>query len=248
MPVIAAAVLGAGAFLLITDGGREVRAGKALWPRIERAMAAAGLGVDQVAVTGHTFTPDAEIYDAIDLDNVRTFTALDTAAVRSRIERLPWVATAELTRTYPGRLDVRIRERKPFAVWLRRGDELLIDRTGRVLARISAGSVAELPRVAGEGANEVFAAFGGLLERFPAIGTRVVRAEWVVGRRWTLVLAGGVSVHLPADREATALAEIAARADMEELLSRPGRVIDLRGPGRITVREATGPGGPAGKA
>ena len=81
-----------------------------------------------------------DVFDALDLANVRSIASFDAAAVQARLERLPWIATAELTRVYPDRLDVRIAERKPFAVWARGDRSYLIDATGRVLSAVSATS------------------------------------------------------------------------------------------------------------
>lgn len=234
IPLACAALLGAVSFFALTGGGHDVRVVKTLWPRVEALAVLSGFGIDQVTVTGHAFTQDRDVYDAIDLDNVRSFLALDTGAVRARIGRLPWVATADLTRTFPGRLDVRITERKPFAVWRRGGEETLIDRTGRVLARINPGSVPDLPRVAGEGANAQFAVLMGLVARFPGIAGRLESAEWVAERRWTLNLSDGVTLHLPTDREALSLEQLSG--ELARLVAVPGRTIDLRAPGRIAVR------------
>jgi cell division protein FtsQ len=234
-----AAVAGAGLFLMLTAGGKSVRAGSVLGRELERGLQLAGFGLDEVHIIGHVYTRDGDIYDAIDLDNVRTFFALDTGEVRRRIERLPWVLSADLTRVLPGRLDVRISERTPVALWRRGGEEMLIDRTGRVLARVNPGSVKELPRFAGEGANEHASSLKTLLDRLPSIASRVEVAEWVAERRWTLRLAGNVTLHLPTDRAAPVLEELARRPDLAALLAVQSRVIDLRGPGRMTLRAAS---------
>ena len=238
LPVLAAVIAGAVSFLALTGGGRDVRAQIPIMPALERLAALGGFGVDEVVIAGHSFTPDTDIFDAVDLDNVHSFLSLDAGAVRARIERLPWVLAAELTREFPGRLNVRISERKPSAVW-RRGDrEFLIDQTGRVLSAVKAGSPIDLPRVAGEGAETVANALLSLLARFPDFARRLESAEWMAGRRWTLNLAGGVIVHLPADREALSLAALTSSGDLAALITGPARIIDLRAPGRVSVRPA----------
>lgn len=197
-----------------------------------------GFGVDQVAITGQRFTSDADIFDAIDLPNVRSVLSLDSRAVRERIERLPWVATADLSRIYPGQLTIRIAERRPYAVWTRGERDYLVDITGRVLSPIKAQPSLRLPRVAGQGAAEEASQLMTTLARFPGISERLAWAERVGGRRWTLHLAGGSSLHLPADREALALEGILSSGRLQGLLASGGRVIDLRSPGRVAVRPA----------
>ena len=62
--------------------------------------------------------------------------SFDSRAAQDRIERLPWVERASVERVLPDRLEVRVSERSPVAVW-RRGDRnFLIDGSGRVLAAI----------------------------------------------------------------------------------------------------------------
>lgn len=238
--VLMAAACGAGGFLVLTHGGREVRADIRLHPGLERLVRFSGLGLDEVHLTGHAFTADSEIFDALDLANVRSLVWIDTAAVRARIERLPWVATAALTRVYPGTLQIQITERKPFAVWRRGPSEYLIDRTGRVLSAVRAGSITDLPIAAGEGANIELAALMSLLDRFPALRQKLERAEWVGERRWTLHLAANVTLHLPTDREAASLTELASRGAIETVLATPNRTIDMRGHGRLTIRDTAG--------
>jgi cell division protein FtsQ len=236
LPLSAAIIAGAFAYLAMTNGGRDVRNVNSLAPLLKRVLAAAGFGIDQVSVTGQTYTSDKDIFDAIDLANVTSFADLDPTAVRTRIERLPWVETAELTRTFPGELQIRITERTPFALWRRRDRDFLIDRTGRVLAPIRRDATLAFPIVEGEGAPMEASSLTTLLARFPEIAKRVERAEWVAGRRWSLHLEGGTTINLPADREALALEEIMSERHVRALIESPGQVIDLRAPGRITVR------------
>ncbi len=203
---------------------------------LDGVVSAAGLGLDEVALSGHRFTSDLDVFDALDLANARSFLRFDSIAARERIERLPWVATAEITRVYPGRLEVRITERTPYALWRRGTRHQLIDRTGRVLSAVKPEEHAELPRVAGEGAPAETAAFLDLVGRHPSLKSRLVEAERVGERRWTLHLANNIVIHLPADREALALDEIASAERFAAIAGGSDRVIDLRSSRRITTR------------
>ncbi len=209
-------------------------------PLIDRDRIASvfGFGIDQVSLTGHKLTADSDLFDALDLANVRTIASFDPAAIRSRFERLPWVQSAEITRIWPGQLAIRVTERQAYAIWQRSGGDHLIDRSGRVLSAITAGSNLELPRIAGEGANTEAAALLALVERHSDIASRLVSAERVAERRWSLKLAGGVTVHLPPDSEATALAALVRDPVLLDATRLPGWIVDLRAPGRTAVRAA----------
>jgi cell division protein FtsQ len=203
-------------------------------PEIERLAEMAGFGLQQVAVSGHRFTPDSDIFDAVGLARARTLLTFDPGAARERLERLPWVERASIERIIPDRLEVTILERAPFAVWQAEGRTFLIDRTGRVLTAVATEAMPELPRMAGEGAPGEAAALIELLARHPGLRERVKLAERIGGRRWTLHLAGGGAIELPASGEGGALARAVV------LLAREGlahtSAIDLRAEGRILLR------------
>jgi cell division protein FtsQ len=227
---------GALVFSLLTDGGRQTRAIVPLLPDAAQVLSWTGLRIDQVALSGQRFASDTDIFDALDLPNARSLLSFDSTVARERIEQLPWIETARISRIFPGALDVRITERKPAALWLRGGRELLIDATGRVLSAVQPGTQTGLPRVAGEGAAAQAQALLDLVRRYPPIAARFDLAERVGGRRWTLHLQDGVTIHLGADREAVAFAELSSADSLGKLLSGHDLIIDLRTRGRITVR------------
>jgi cell division protein FtsQ len=209
---------------------------------IERWLDLAGFGLRQVSITGYRFTADGDIYEAIDLEHARTFLSFDSRAAQRRIEALPWVDTASIERILPDRLEVRITERTPIAVWQRAEGFFLIDATGRVLAAVPSNRLPPLPRVAGEGAAEATAALLRVLAAHPAVLNELTLAERVGARRWTLRLADGGSILLPATGEAAALARAVV---IRNALARRGIAIDLRVASRplIAGAPASGPSG-----
>jgi cell division protein FtsQ len=195
-----------------------------------------GFGIDQVSLTGHHYTPDAEIFDALDLPNVRTFAEFDAAAALKRIERLAWVDTAQITREYPGVLKVQVRERRPAAIWQRADKEYLIDTSGRVLAHVALPHGWQLPRISGEGANTESLMLFTALGRYPLIEEQFDHAERIGERRWSLVLKNGSRLELGADREDEGLAHVSSRSDLRRVLTGSAFIVDVRTPGRIALR------------
>ena len=95
-------------------------------PLGDRMARALGFGIDEVVLTGHRNTADTEIYDALDLPHTLSLASFDNEAVRGRLERLPWIAAVEMRRVWPGRIEVHVAERRPFAECEeRRGKERL---------------------------------------------------------------------------------------------------------------------------
>jgi cell division protein FtsQ len=214
--------------------GARGRAPAQLLPEIERLATMVGLGLQQVSTSGHRFTPDGDIFDAVDLAHAPTMLSFDVRAAKQRIERLPWVERASIERIIPDRLEVRIVERRAFAVWQAEGRTFLIDKSGRVLTAIAADAMPALPRVAGESAPAEAAALFSLLARHPDLLAQVKLAERIGGRRWTLRLADGASVALPASGERQALARAVAlgKAGITRVSD-----IDLRVEGRALSRK-----------
>lgn len=205
-------------------------------PLIDRVARATGFGIDEVVLTGHRNTSDQDIYEALDLDRTLSLASFKTESVRRRLERLPWIAAAEMTRIWPGRLEVRVVERRPFAVW-RQGEALsLVDETGRVLTAIHRATDFALPRISGEAAPQEAKALMLALQRFPAILREVAEADRVGQRRWSLHLKRGGSLELPPDGELSALALIESRPELAALVTQGDYVIDVRIAGRTAIR------------
>lgn len=206
-----------------------------------RIMIAAGFGIDQLSLTGQRYTLDSDVFDALDLTNVRTFAALDTAAALKRIERIAWVDTAQITRVFPGMLNIEIKERIPAAIW-RRGDKnLLVDATGRTLGPVPPATSWALPQIAGEGASAEAPLLLAALLAHKEIASRLSYAERITERRWSVVLTNGSRIELAADREVEGLDQIASNAALRKAIAGPPATIDVRTPGRAIIRPSVTP-------
>jgi cell division protein FtsQ len=228
----------AAALALPLDRLRFADVGSEFNARVNDLMIAAGFGIDQVNVSGQRFAADSDIFDALDLPNVRTFAAFDSDAALKRIERIPWVDNAQITRVYPSTLDIVIRERVPAAIWTRGDKNYLIDATGRVLGPLPVAGGWALPRVVGEGANGEATLLLAALQQYPALERDYAYAERIAERRWRIVLKNGSAIELGADREIEGLEEIADTRPLRSVLSGKAMIVDVRTPGRITVRPA----------
>jgi cell division protein FtsQ len=216
-------------------------------------MIAAGFGIDQVNISGQHFASDNDIYDALDLTNVKTFAAFDSEAVLKRIERIPWIDKVQMTRVYPGTLDIVVRERTPALIWTRGNENYLVDATGRVLGPTPTANNWTLPRVVGEGAKDDANLLLAVVRRYPAIQSQFAYGQRIGERRWRIVLKNGTMLDLAADRETEGLQEITSAPAVVPALKGTAMVVDVRTPGRITMRPidntlamSTGPGKSSG--
>ena len=200
------------------------------------ALVALGFGIDQVSVTGQHYALDTDIFDALDLPNVKSFLDFDSSAALKRIERISWVDTAQIMRIFPGLLNVQIIERLPSAIWSRGENRYLLDATGRVLGPIPAANGWELPLVVGEGANLDVPMLLTAIGRNKEVVAQFDHAERIGERRWSVVLKKGSRIELGSDREVEGLDQVAANSDLRRSLTGAPVVVDVRTPGRAVVR------------
>jgi cell division protein FtsQ len=232
--MLALAGVGVIAFLVFAGLARPLKSPAPAVAEIERIIELAGFGLSQVSLTGHRYTLDSDVFDAVGLQAAHTMLSFDSRAAQDRIERLPWVERASIERVLPDRLEVRVSERSPYAVWHLGNRSFLIDKSGRVLTAVPRGAMPSLPRVAGEGAAAEAYRLFTLLADHPALMARIEIAERIGGRRWMLRLADGGSVQLPARGETEALARALRIAGAR---GSAAREIDVRVSARTLVRE-----------
>jgi cell division protein FtsQ len=201
-----------------------------------RGLISVGFGIDQVSLTGQRYTLDQDIFDALDLANVKSFAELDTIAALKRIERLSWVDTAQITRVFPGALNVDINERVPAAIWSRGDKNYLIDVTGRTLGPLPANSGWVLPHLAGEGANTDAPLLLMAISRHKEIQAQFHHAERIAERRWSVVLNNGSRIELGADREVEGMDIVASASVVRQAILASPYVVDVRTAGRATIR------------
>jgi cell division protein FtsQ len=235
LPVAIAAAVGAASFAVLTGFGGATRKPGSVVVELDRVAELAGLGLNQVQLTGHHFTTDAAIFEQLELDRVRSLVSFNALAARERIEKLPWVETATITRLLPDTLAITITERKPFAVWQLGDRETLIDAGGRRLGGIRSGGAPELPRVAGVGAPDSSAELFAHLAQYPEITGRLVVAERVGQRRWTLRLSGELEVLLPSTLDARPFKALLQSVNGRRLLDSGSGQLDLRHTDRVVA-------------
>lgn len=211
-----------------------------LFAKANDLMIVAGFGIDQVNVSGQHYTADSDVFDALDLPNVKTFAAFDSDAALKRIERIPWVDTAQITRIYPGTLDIVVRERAPSFIWKRGEMSYLVDATGRTLGPVPTANTRNLPRVVGEGADSEAILMLSALRQYPQIERQYAYGERIAERRWRIVLKNGTALDLGADREIEGFEEIANARDVAPALKGTAMIVDVRTPGRIAMRPVAG--------
>ncbi|MBL8582025.1 MAG: cell division protein FtsQ/DivIB [Rhizobiaceae bacterium] len=207
---------------------------------VQAITARTGFAVDQLHVTGHRETSEIDIIDRLELDGWTSLVGFDASAARERIAQLPWVSAVAVRKVYPDSLEVKIEERKPFAIWQHGNALSVVEENGNVITEFSGGRLASLPLLVGLGAARDGVAFVNKVRAFPEIASRVKGYIRVAERRWDLRLDNGITVRLPEHDEDKAIADLIALDRDNGLLSRDIAAVDLRFPDRMVVQLTQG--------
>jgi cell division protein FtsQ len=204
----------------------------------DRAAQAAGFEKATVILEGAKRISREDIMRIAGVTENSTLFLIDAEGTRARLLKNPWIADAAVRKLYPGRLEIKIEEKQPYAVWQNNGKFSIVSKDGTVIDEISASDVrnSSLPFVVGAGAEKKAADLYALLKRFPAIKSQVVAAVFVGERRWNLRLKNGIDVRLPEDNTDVALLRLVALDREDKILTRDVSVIDLRDSDRVAVR------------
>ena len=200
------------------------------------ALKETGFAISTIAIAGNERTNATDIRVALQMKEGDSIFAPDPAEARARLLRLPWVADAEIRRTFPGTISVRLVEKRPFALFGEGKRFLVVERSGAVITEAPRSDFARLPVLMGKGAPESAAPLIDALAPDRAIKARLVAIQRIAERRWDLILAGGVTVRLPEEGWEAELGELEKLIVEKGVLERDIEIIDLRYPDNYVFR------------
>jgi cell division protein FtsQ len=162
---------------------------------------------------------------------------LDLDALRQSVEEIDAVRTASVRIRQGGVLEIEIEERMPAVVWRTENGLVLLDETGHRVADLASRlDRADLPLIAGEGADAHVPQALRLLTAAEPIRDRFRGLLRVGERRWDVVLDKDLRIQLPETGAVTALQKVIALDTAQDLLARDIAVVDFRNPKRPVVR------------
>ena len=96
---------------------------------------------------GQRLTPD-QVLKTADIAEGVNLVSLNLKTIRKRLLAHPWIAEADICRTFPGRIAIRIKEQEPLAV-LDFGKQFLINRDGVIFKEAQASEILGMPIMTG---------------------------------------------------------------------------------------------------
>lgn len=195
-----------------------------------------GFKITNVAITGRKQLTQDEILAVGGVNGRSSLLFLNAADVRDRLKSDPWIGDATVQKLYPGKLQIDIIERAPYALWQRDGRVSVIAEDGTVLEPFVASRFVSLPLVVGNGAETRAKDFLEMLAFYPHVRSQVKAIVFVGERRWNLRLTNGLDIRLPETNLNGALDTLTKLDKQDNLFSRNITAIDMRLPDRLTVR------------
>ncbi|WP_262694891.1 cell division protein FtsQ/DivIB [Kordiimonas aquimaris] len=201
----------------------------------------AGFVLSDLRINGLKRTRHDSILAVLDVDDGMPLLSVDLLALQKRIEALPWVKRADVSRVLPGGLNINITECKPFALLQSDGKVVLVDPDGMVITDRNLAEFSDFPLLVGSLSPADLRHFEGLMTAAADVAVRVKSAVRVGDRRWDLIFDNGIRVKLPEDitrgYDASVAWEKFINLNKEyKLLAREISVVDMRTPDRLTLR------------
>jgi len=128
-----------------------VAGGAILGPEAVRTNEA--LELVEIDVRGNAVVLEEEILEASELELGSNIATLDLAPVADDIQKLPWIESVHLRRSYPDRLTVIVVERTP-ALMLADGQLWFVDDGGEIFKPVDTDEWTDLPVVTGMALDE----------------------------------------------------------------------------------------------
>jgi cell division protein FtsQ len=193
--------------------------------------------VSAMTVDGASQGTSEDIRDILSLSFPTSSFDLDLPAIRERVEELPAIASVAVRVRPGGILELNVAERTPVVVWRTHEGLTLVDPEGNVTGpAIARAAYAQMPLIAGEGAEHHVPQALRLFSAAAPLADRVIGLVRVGERRWDLVLDRGQRIKLPEQGAVEALDRVVALNHAEELLERDIKVVDMRLAHRPTVQ------------
>ncbi|WP_435310901.1 cell division protein FtsQ/DivIB [Primorskyibacter sedentarius] len=193
--------------------------------------------VKLMAIDGASDSVAEDIREIVPIDFPVSSFDLDLDAMRDTVTGLDAVQSASLRVRQGGVLQIDVIERVPALVWRTASGLELLDKTGVQVGPLTSRSARpDLPLIAGAGANEHVAEALDLIAAAGPLAARMRGLVRVGERRWDVVLNRDQRILLPEAGAVQALERVIAMHQAVDMLSRDLVTVDLRLPGRPTVR------------
>lgn len=186
--------------------------------------------INTLTITGSsTRIPLAEINSVLKPYAAQGFLWANPEQIRQSLDKLPWVADAEVRRVWPDRLQVSIKSYTPVARWLG-GAGQMVDGQGQIFSVPPAQVPNGLPNLAGpaQSGSQLLTQLAKFNAIVAPLGLKVISLEQDQRGGWRCILSNQVRLLLGSEDVLPALKRwVAIVPQVKEYLV-PGATMDLR--------------------
>ncbi|MFH1277828.1 MAG: FtsQ-type POTRA domain-containing protein [Candidatus Eisenbacteria bacterium] len=111
--------------------------------------------VAEIRVEGNRLLYEGEVIEWAGVERGENLIALDPGEVEARLEESPWIRSAEVRRRPPGRVQVRVEERRPWLLAAAGESPEMVDREGVRFPAMGKDQCLDLPLLAGGAPEDV---------------------------------------------------------------------------------------------
>lgn len=197
-----------------------------------------GWSLDDIIIQGREKTSREDILNKLNLSRDDNILKINLGDVKEKIEKLPWVETATVKRSFfPNILQITIAEKKVLALWQYENKFYPIDSNGKL---INAEFVPHHPVlvIVGDKAPEKINSLLKIISSSPEVMKRIKAAKLYSGRRWDIILndiENGLTIRMPETKPERAWKKFIKINQQHGLLKRKLTFIDLRYKNKLIV-------------
>lgn len=197
-----------------------------------------GWALDDIIIQGREKTSREDILTKLNLSRNDNILKINLGDVKEKIEKLPWVETATVKRSFfPNILQITIAEKKVLALWQYENKFYPIDCNGKL---INAEFVPHHPVlvIVGDKAPEKINSLLKIISSSPEVMKRIKAAKLYSGRRWDIILndiENGLTIRMPETKPERAWKKFIKINQQHGLLKRKLTFIDLRYKNKLIV-------------
>ena len=173
--------------------------GFAAYELAQRLLPYADRPIAKISVEGDlSYVSQQAVQQRIEPFVTASFFSVDLPGMRHELERMPWIASAQVRRIWPDQLLVRLEEQLPIARW---GDEALLNNQGKAFAPKEQANYQHLPQLYGpkRAQQQVMQQYQMLSQMLRPLGFSVALLELRERGSWFLSTGQGIELLLGRD-------------------------------------------------
>ena len=145
-----------------------------------------------------------------------------------------WVKSVQIERILPNSINIKIKEKKPLAIWQTKTGNKLITKDGSIISIINVTKFKnQLPIIIGEEADKKAFVILQILQTIPDLYTNVWSISYINKRRWDIHFKQGLTIQLPKENIYNSWKKIYFLQNQYKILNLGLTEIDIRNKNKI---------------